>query len=86
MARSLLRRLCMRVVVFLLAAVSIAGAVLNYVRREPPTAAKQEAKAPVAQPSATREPSEHNWPKRALDRAADVRRQVTDQRKQDEPR
>ena len=42
------------------------------------------AKAPAAAPPA--QPSPHHWPKRALDRAADVKRQVADQRKTDETR
>jgi hypothetical protein len=47
-----------------------------------PTVAK--ATAPAAAPI-TQDNAQH-WPKRALDRAADVKRQVADQRKSDETR
>ncbi len=63
-------------------------------RKQPEPAAPQPAvqktapatlsKAPVAAPAS--EPSQHNWPKRALDRASDVKRQVAEQRKGDETR
>ena len=36
-----------------------------------------------AQASTQSPPSEHNWPKRSLDRAADVKRQVAEQRQAD---
>jgi hypothetical protein len=40
----------------------------------------------ISQPSPTpeRQVSEHNWMKRSLDRARDVRREVQEQRKRDE--
>ena len=40
------------------------------------------AAAPALVPAG--EPAKHNWPKRALDRAADVKRQVGEKRKSDE--
>jgi hypothetical protein len=41
----------------------------------------------VSKPPATPRPvSEHNWMKRSLDRTSDVKRQVAEQRKQDENR
>lgn len=52
-------------------------------------AAKEAKPATVASTPAatmaptTRQPSEHNWPKRSLDRAAEVKRQVAAQRASD---
>ncbi len=43
-----------------------------------------KAAAPAAAPLAQASPQ--HWPKRALDRAADVKRQVADQRRSDETR
>ena len=48
------------------------------------TAPAATPKAPAAAPSG--QASAHNFPKRALDRAADVKRQVAEQRKGDETR
>ncbi len=81
----------MRTFLGLAAAAGIIGLVVMQKQREQPkeqasapkpptqTAAAAASAAPAAQPS-------QHWPKRALDRAADVKRQVADQRRGDETR
>ena len=80
----------MRTFVGLVIAAGIIGAVVLQKQRETsapaasalkPSATKTTA-APAPAPAG--EASKHNWPKRALDRAADVKRQVGEQRKGDE--
>lgn len=82
----------MRTLAGLVIAAGIIGAVVLHKQRE---SAGQQASAlkpsPVTAtgapaPAPTGQASQHNWPKRALDRAADVKRQVGEQRKADETR
>lgn len=80
----------MRTILGLVAAAGIIGAVVMHKQRqapeEQPVAAKPAvgaiAKAPVAAPAG--QPPAQHWPKRSLDRAADVKRQVADKNKADE--
>lgn len=72
----------MRILLALIVAGAIAYGVLRHRKSEEP-APVATAKAPTAQPAAApREVSEHNWAKRSLDRAADVKRQVAAQQKE----
>jgi len=74
----------MRILLGLIVTAAIAYGVLRYKKSEEPAAAPvATAKAQVAQPAASpREVSEHNWAKRSLDRAAEVKRQVAAQQKE----
>ena len=80
----------MRTFLGLVAAAGIIGAVVMQKQRQAtekqPVAAKPAvvatAKAPAAAPAG--QPPAQHWPKRALDRAADVKRQVADKNKADE--
>ena len=74
MARSLLLKMTMRrSLILLLLAVGIGEAFYLQSRRENPAAS---AALSAVQIPPVRESSEHNWPKRALDRAADAKRQA----------
>ena len=79
----------MRTFVGLVITAGIIGAVVLHKQRDSvPTQASAPTSpavraAAAAVPSPAGQPSQH-WPKRALDRAADVKRQVADQRKSDE--
>ena len=73
----------MRIFVALLVALAIGGGVLAYRKHEAPTAVSTKDAKPAHSPaSSPSENSQHNWPKNALDRAADVKRQVLQQRKE----
>ena len=52
-------------------------------RSEPQKAAPQKTVAQAATSASPRPVSEHNWMKRSLDRTNEVKRQVTQQRKDD---
>jgi len=67
----------------LLLSLGAGGAMLVNARRTqtPPNSVASES-APVAAPKVA--VSQHNWPKHALDRTAEMKRQVADQRKQDD--
>ncbi len=69
----------MRTLAWLLVAVVLVGGFVMH-RRQQQTAAVPQPSTAVAAPVA-REPSEHNWPKRALDRVDEVKRQVAAERK-----
>ena len=71
----------MRIILVFLIVVVVAGGVLTYNRREKPAAPGQKTTTATSQASPTRDPSKHNWPKSALDRAAEVKQQVAEQRK-----
>ncbi len=61
----------------------VAGIVMDRHREKPaapPPAVAASVAAPVTSP---RQASEHNWPKSALDRVADVKRQVAEKRKEE---
>ncbi len=70
----------MRIVLALVAALAIGGGVVAHKHRTTTPVVAQTA-AKVSAPSPTL--SQHNWPKRSLDRAHDVKRQVLKQRKAD---
>ena len=73
----------MRILVMTAAVVAaLAGVITQWKSGGADSAAPTPAIAAV-QPATPREPSEHNWPKRALNRAGDVKRQVAEQRSQD---
>lgn len=73
----------MRILLGLIVVVTIAGAVLTHRKNEQAAATPvATAKAASAQPAAPREVSQHDWAKRSLDRAADVKRQVAEQQKE----
>ena len=82
----------MRIFLGLLVAGGIVGAVVMQKQRQAPDkqpaapkpAVVATAKAPTAAPAG--QPAAQHWPKRALDRAADVKRQVADKNKADETR
>lgn len=74
----------MKIVVGFLIVACVVGFLLSRRPPEKPAAAAPIVSAPSAQSAAPREPSEHNWPKRALDRVGDVKRQVAAQRAQDD--
>ena len=69
----------MRILLGLIVVVTIAGAVFTHRKNEQAAAT---AKAPITQPAAPREVSQHDWAKRSLDRAAAVKRQVAQQQKE----
>ena len=75
----------MRTFIRFVIAVGIGGAVLLQKQREqaPPASTTKRASA-AARPAGApiEQPSQQNWPKRALDRAANVKRQAAEQRKQ----
>ena len=67
--------------VIVIAAVGI-GFIIN--RGSRPAAKEPQTAATVyAQATTPQQPSEHNWPKRSLNRAADLKRQVAAQRAED---
>ena len=81
----------MRAFIGIAAAAGIIGAVVLQKQRvaapEQRPAVEAAAAAPVSsKPAPAAQPSGHNWPKSAVDRAADVKRQVAEQRKGDETR
>jgi hypothetical protein len=73
----------MRALIVVVLAVAIIAAVLKHRNGAEPDTPTQQPTPAQQQTSAAREPSQHNWPKRSLDRAADVKRQVAEQRKED---
>lgn len=73
----------MRVLIALTIVAVIAGAVVTHRKNERDAAASVATmKASSAQPAAPREVSQHNWAKRSLDRAAEVKQQVAQQQKE----
>lgn len=69
----------MRIFLGLLVVLAVAGGFLAHRKGETPvTASAATAKASAA----PREVSEHDWAKRSLDRAADVKMQVARERKE----
>jgi hypothetical protein len=72
----------MRALVVVIITVAVAAGVLKHRNRVKSDAPAQPAVRAEQQAAASGEPSQHHWPKRALDRAADVKRQVHEQRKQ----
>ena len=73
----------MRAVVIVVIIVAVTAGVLKHRNRAQSDASAEKPIVAQQQATAPREPSEHNWPKRALDRAADVKRPVAEQRKED---
>jgi hypothetical protein len=75
----------MRFVFGFLIVAAIAAGILKHTRQDnsapPATTAAQTAKALPA--TTVQTPSAHNWPKSSLDRVAEVKRQVAQQRKED---
>jgi len=69
----------MRYILGLLGVVALVGGFLKFNRQEEPVAPAPSAIASKA--STTSEPSQHNWPKRTLDRVAEVKRDVAEQQK-----
>lgn len=70
----------MRIVLVCLVVGAVIGGVL-YNRSGTPDTPAPKVVAATAPANASREPSQHNWPKRALDRAAEVKKQVAAERK-----
>lgn len=81
MARRVLPEQGMRILVGFLIIACVIG--FFYSRRPAPdgVTAAPASVASTAQSTTPSEPSKYNMPKRALDRAADVKRQVLEQRK-----
>ena len=74
----------MRFIVGFLVVATVAVGYFKQTRHEEPAPpAKPPAQVATAQASPARPTSEHNWPKSSLDRVADVKRQVAQQRKED---
>lgn len=75
----------MRIILALVAVLAIGGGIVanrsRAVESKPIATAEKAATAPA--PSAAPSVSQHNWPKKALDRAGDVKRQVLEGRKTD---
>ena len=71
----------MRSVLAFLAAIAVAGTMTSCSKRADSDVTANGTKMSQPQSSAAREPSQHNWPKQALNRANDVKRQVAEQRK-----
>ena len=76
----------MRALVAVIITVAVAAGVLKHRNRLKSDAPAQTAVRAEQQATGSDEPSQHHWPKRALDRAADVEHQLAEQRKQDETR
>jgi len=77
----------MRILIGILIVAAVVGGVLKHNRREQPApiTSAPASVATKAQPPAPQEPSKHNWPKRTLDRVAEVKQQVAQQKKENEP-
>jgi len=60
----------------------VAGGFLSQRKKETQVEASPVAVMAKVQPTPDRETSAHNWPKSSLDRAADVKRQVLQERKE----
>ena len=74
----------MRTVIVLVVVAGLGWLFLFQKQREPEKPAAAPTVAASKQPATSpRPPSEHNWMKRSLDRANEVKRQVAEQRKQD---
>ena len=71
----------MRTLVGLLAVVTLAGSMASCSKQGEPEVTAKKTTLSQPQTVAAREPSQHNWPKHALNRATDVKRQVAEQRK-----
>jgi hypothetical protein len=73
----------MRFIVGFLIVATVAVGFYKHNRHEEAAApAKMPAQVASAQASPARTTSEHNWPKSSLDRVAEVKRQVAQQRKE----
>ena len=88
MARPLLSWKDMRTVTVLIVAVAVGGALFKYhnakapaAEEKKPAAVSAKAQPPPTTPSST---SQHNWPKRAIDRAVEVKRDVAAKHKANE--
>jgi len=73
----------MRLLLVVVVSAAVVGGVVAHRKSGQSDAAKPNA-LPASQQGAA--PREHHWPKRALDRAADVKRQVTETRREDDAR
>jgi hypothetical protein len=71
----------MRILRAFVAAVIIAGSATSCTKRGEPEVTADKTKLAQPQSAAARERSEPHWPKQALNRANDVKRQVAEQRK-----
>jgi hypothetical protein len=83
-ARTLLPFVIMRAVPVFIIAAALIAAFVTHQKQQEPAAPPATEKSALVQTSTPRPASEHNWPKKALDRAADVRRQVAEQRQQNQ--
>jgi len=73
----------MRIFLGFLVVVAVAGGIVAQRKSIPPAPPGSAGKAVTAQAARPDEASQKNWAKRSLDRAADVKRQVSDQQKED---
>ena len=85
-ARGVLVQRVMRALLIVIVSVAVVGGVLTHRNRGRSKEPEAQKAVAAAHSSAAREPSQHNWPKRTLDRAADVKRQVAEQRQEDATR
>ena len=72
--------LSMRIVIGLVIVAAAIGAIAKYRHHEEAPAATLS----VAQPTSSRTPYAHDWAKSALDRAGEVKKQVLEQRQQND--
>ena len=72
----------MRIFLGFVIVAAIVGGFLSHRKQEPPVAPAPVAVVMKAQATPARQTSEHNWPKYSLDRAAEVKREVLEQRKE----
>ena len=76
----------MRAALAFIITAGIAGAVLLQKERESTPSSRTPTAPRTLSAAQAEQPVAQHWPKRALDRAADVKRQVTEQREDDETR
>lgn len=75
----------MRLVLGILAVIAVGVGISKHLVREQPAASVPPAAIVNAQPTAAATPARQpHWPKSALDRAAEVKQQVAQQRKENE--
>jgi hypothetical protein len=74
----------MRIGIALVIVGAVVGGIVLHRHHEEPTAPPPAATASTAALASPRPASEHDWAKSALDRAADVKRQVAQKRKEND--
>jgi hypothetical protein len=85
LAHPLLPSCAMRIFLGFLVAVVLIGGFLTHKKTQDSVSADQKPSSLIVPSSTPRPASPHNWPKSSLDRVAEVKKQVADSRRQNQP-